>query len=898
MRHRSLFASIIALLLAAISVTPVQAQIEQGGVPFSFSRAEDLPEPALVQLQEVDLAALSAEDAVNDNNKSIPYRFGYNHIVDLGVGNSGTWTTLDDGTRVWRLAIACPGAISINFEFDAFEIASGAKVFVLDESGQHIGAFTNANDPGTHVLGVQPVRGERITVEYSVPPRAGLGRLHIGQVTHGYRDVFKFARGLGDSGACNNNVICPEGAPWADQIRSVAMIVVSGSGICTGTLINNCASNGTPYFLTANHCLPGNLNVSTWVFRFNWNSPTCSPTTNGPTNQTVSGASLLANNAGSDVALLQLSSAPPANYGVYYSGWDRSGTAPTNTTCIHHPQADIKKISFDYNAATTATYGSAACWRIAAWDDGTTEPGSSGSGLWDQNKRLIGQLYGGEATCSNNVNDYFGRFAVSYASLQTWLGSCGNTVNGYDPNTPTLSLDAQVTGITGASGNTCATQITPSVTVRNGGTTTLTSFSIAWSITGGGSGTVPWTGSLTSGNSVSVPIGAVTLPAGYLMLTATVNAPNGGTDQALGNNTGTSNITTGPNTLTLQLNLDRYGAETTWVIRNGVNILASGGPYTNQAGNGVYPQPPIVVCVPDGCHELVVYDSFGDGMCCAYGAGNFQLRDAQNNVLASNSNFTGSSTTHAFCVTAAIGVAPKIFLEGPYGTGPTMTDALRAGGLIPATEPYTGMAGFTHVGGGGGETINAGVLATTGNNAIVDWVFVQLRSTAGGYPVVATRSALVQRDGDVVGMDGSSPVQFAIAAGNYHVAIRHRNHLGIMTANPVALTGSPTTVNFTSAATATYGTEARKDVSGVQVMWAGNVNGDTQLLYVGSGNDRDPILVRIGGSVPTANAAGYYIEDVNMNGTVLYVGSGNDRDPILVNIGGSIPTNNRQQQLP
>jgi len=884
------------VLSSALLLQLAQAQIEHGGAPFSTSRAAELPAPAGVRLPDVDVVALATQDVVNDVDKSIPYRFGYNHAVDLGIGNAGTWTTLMDGTRVWRIGIECPNAISINIVFDDFAIAPGASVFVIDPSGSHIGAFTRENDHGEHVLGVQPVRGPWIIVEYQVPAGLALGRLHIGQVTHGYRDVFKYARGLGDSGSCNNNVVCPEGAPWADQIRSVAMIVVSGSGICTGTLINNCASNGTPYFLTANHCLPGNLNVSTWVFRFNWNSPTCTPTTNGPTNQTVSGATVLANSAGSDVALLQLNSAPPAAYNVFYSGWDRSGTAPTNATCIHHPQGDIKKISFENQAGTTATYGGAACWRIAAWDDGTTEPGSSGSGLWDQNKRLIGQLYGGEATCTNNVNDYFGRFAVSYSSLTTWLGNCGNTVNGYDPNTPTLALDAQVTAIIGASGNSCASSITPSVTVRNGGTTTITSFQLGWSITGGGSGNIPWSGSLLTGASVVVPVGSVSLPAGYLTFTATVSAPNGGTDQALGNNTGTSNITTGPNTLTLQLDLDRYGSETTWVIRNGSNIYASGGPYTTQATNGVYPQPPIVVCIPNGCHELVISDSYGDGMCCAYGNGSFSLRDAQNNVLASGGTFTFTST-HAFCITQGVIVTPQLMLEGPYGVGPQMSDGLRAASLLPDTEPYTGL-GFTHAGGGGGETVQAGVFSVTGANAIVDWVFVELRGGAPNYTVVATRSAFVQRDGDVVRMDGVSPVAFTVAAGNYHVAVRHRNHLGIMTASPVALSANGTTVNFKSASTLTYGTQARKDVGGTQVMWAGNVNGDLSLLYVGAGNDRDPILSRIGGSVPTATATGYWREDVNMDGMVIYVGSGNDRDPILTNIGGSVPTANRAQQLP
>ena len=886
-------ATLTCLLLASLTAS---AQVEHGGTPLTISRGNSLPPIEGTALPAPNLAELSAQDAINDQDKGTPYRFGFNHAVDFDLGNSGTWGLLEDGTRVWRMEIECPGAISINFEFHEYHLPLGARVFVINGHGDHIGAFTHENSVGG-VLGVQPMRGDRIIVEYQVPAKGPIGRLRIGQVTHGYRDVFGYARALGESGSCNNNVVCPEGDPWDDQIRSVAMIVVGGSGICTGTLLNNCAQNGTPYFLTARHCLPSPVtNVSTWVFRFNWQSSVCNQNLNGPTNQTVSGATHLVNNAGSDVALLQLSSAPPAGYGVYYSGWDRSGTAPTSSTCIHHPSGDIKKISFDVNAATTATYGSATCWRIAAWEDGTTEPGSSGSGLWNQSKRIIGQLYGGEASCSNNVNDYFGKFSTSWTSLSTYLGSCGNTLDGWDPNAATLALDAQVTGITGASGNNCSGSISPIVTVRNGGLTTLTSFQLAWSISGGASGNIPWTGSLVSGASTDVAIGTVSLPSGYLTFTATVSAPNGSTDQNLANNTSTSNITYGPNSLTLQLNLDRYGSETTWVIRNGSNIMASGGPYTTQASNGVYPQPPIVVCVPNGCHELVVYDSWGDGICCAFGAGSFTLRDAQNNTLVSNANFTGASTTHPFCVTQSILAAPKVFLEGPYGTGPIMSDALRTAALVPATEPFTAL-GFTHFG-SGGETINANVLNTTGNNAIVDWVFLQLRGTTAGYPVIATRCALVQRDGDVVDMDGSSAVAFTASAGNYHVAVLHRNHLGAMTATTRALSGTATTVDFTVAATTTYGTEARKTIGSALVLWAGNCNADNTLAYTGAPNDRDPILVRIGGSVPTNTVIGYYLEDVNLDGVVSYTGTLNDRDPILVNIGGSVPTAVRQAQLP
>ncbi|MFN3875574.1 MAG: trypsin-like peptidase domain-containing protein, partial [Flavobacteriales bacterium] len=810
--------------------------------------------------------------------------------------NSGSWHVMDDGTRLWRLQVECPGAISVNFEFHEFKIPEGAKVYVIDGDGGYIGAFI-ANSATNGMLGVQPLPGERITVEYQAPPKGPEGSLRIGQVTHGYRDVFGFARGLGDSGPCNNNVVCPAGDPWADEIRSVAMIVYGGGGICTGTLLNNCAQDGTPYFLTARHCLPSNVNnVSTWVFRFNWNSPTCTPTANGPTNQTVSGATHLVNSAGSDVALLQLSSAPPAAYNVYYSGWDRTGTAPASSTCIHHPRGDVKKITFDQQAAVTATYGGATCWRILNWESGTTEPGSSGSGLWNQDHRLIGQLYGGTASCSNNIDDYFGKFSASWSVLSPYLGACGNALDGYDPNVPVLSLDAQVQGIAGASGNSCASVISPTVTVRNGGLATLTSFQVDWSISGGASGSVPWSGSLASGQSTAVPIGDVNLPNGHLTFTATVSQPNGGTDQDPSNNTASTSITHGPSTLTLQLNLDRYGAETTWVIRNGGSILASGGPYSNQSSNGVYPQPPIVVCVPDGCHELVVYDSWGDGMCCAYGAGSFTLRDAQNNLLVSNTSFTGSTAVHPFCVSQSLAVTARALLEGPYGTGPLMSDALRAAGLVPATEPYTAL-GFAHVG-GGGETAAPGVLAATGSDAIVDWVLLQLRSVAAGYPVVATRSALMQRDGDIVDTDGVSPVSFAAPPGDYHVAVLHRNHLGMMTAAAHALSHVPTAIDFTLAGTATWGTEARKDMGGTFVMWAGNCLADEVLRYVGADNDRDPVLQAVGGSVPTAIAPGYLPADANLDGVVKYTGGANDRDLILVNIGGGAATNTRQAQLP
>jgi hypothetical protein len=246
-------------------------------------------------------------------------------------------------------------------------------------------------------------------------------------------------------------------------------------------------------------------------------------------------------------------------------------------------------------------------------------------------------------------------------------------------------------------------------------------------------------------------------------------------------------------------------------------------------------------------------------------------------------------------------LALRGMLEGPYSSATgQMSDALRTAGIVPTSEPYTAL-GYAQVGGGGAETITPAVLATTGNNAIVDWVVVELRNAVAPGTVLATRSALIQRDGDIVATDGVSPLTFNNAPGTYHVALRHRNHLGVMTGNATALGLSTTPVDLSLASTATFGTDARKSVTGAfpaQVLWVGDVNFDDEIKYVGQDNDRDPILQAIGGVVPTNTTTGYLPADVNMDGTVKYSGENNDRDPILQTIGGVVPTNTRVGQLP
>jgi len=226
-----------------------------------------------------------------------------------------------------------------------------------------------------------------------------------------------------------------------------------------------------------------------------------------------------------------------------------------------------------------------------------------------------------------------------------------------------------------------------------------------------------------------------------------------------------------------------------------------------------------------------------------------------------------------------------------------MDAGLRSAGLVPLTEPYTSL-GYPHIG-GGGESTTQSVLNISGASAVVDWVVIELRNKLNSTQVLATRSALILRNGNVVATDGVSDPAFSMSADNYFIAVRHRNHLGIMTNAAIPLSATASQLDFSNGSIPLYGgTGATNTLGGRAVLWAGDGNGDGTLRYTGANNDRDPILVRVGGSVATATYNGYSRTDVNMDGIVKYTGVGNDRDPILVNIGGTVATATRAASLP
>ncbi len=667
---------VLRVLVPALLLLPciaANAQIAFGGTPVGLlPLGPRLPEPQGFVLPAVDAAALIAEDEARiAAGIKGPWRFGFNHAVDARSDAHGTWTTLRNGDRVWRIAFTCPGAFSINFRFSRYVVPEGGRVFVYNAHGQWLGAFTAASAGGKRSMGVSQLPGERIIVEYHEPRAvAGQGELRIDRVTHAYRDVFRQLKDFGDSESCNINVICPEGDPWRDQIRSVAIITTGGSGFCTGTLLNNCAQDSTPYFLTANHCL--DTDVENWVFRFNWDSPVCSPTENGPIDQTVANCVLLTSSSTTDMAFLQLSSVPPDAYNVFYSGWDKSGATPDSVCGIHHPSGDIKKISLSQSPISQANIdlgtGPADCWRVSVWDAGTTEPGSSGSGLWNQNKRLIGQLYGGAANCSNSVDDYYGRLDVSWPLLEPYLGACGDTLPGLgevEVVVPTY-FDAAITSIVNIPPLICGDSIiTPIITLKNNGIVTLTNATITYGLVGGASNVFNWSGSLLPLQTANVQLPPLVAASGSQLLTVSSGFPNGNPDEVPENDQWTLgfNVSNPGGNVTLRLTLDNWGSDITWTLATlAGTVLYSGGPYPDLQAGVVIEAP---WCLSNDCYIFTIRDAFGDGICCDEGEGSLEIVNADGTVLVQSDGQYGEefTTVPPFCV-EVVGVANRVLEQG------------------------------------------------------------------------------------------------------------------------------------------------------------------------------------------------------------------------------------------
>jgi hypothetical protein len=395
----------------------------------------------LHQAERVDPEVARAEDLVRED-MGLPPRFAVPQPVFIAPDNQGTWENLDQSTRLWRLRIRSEGALSINLGFTRYALPPGAelRLYPFDGSQPAI-AFTDADNKAHGELWTPIIETDDLMVEVEIAAKAvDELDLELTSVNVGYRPLSEL---FDKSGTCNIDVVCPEGDDWRDDINTVAVISSGGSTNCTGFMINNTADDETPYFVTAYHCGVRTANAPSLVAYWNYQSPICGAQTGGSLTQFNTGSTLRAEYSVSDFTLVELDELPDPAWNVAYAGWDHSGIEAQSAVAIHHPSVDEKSISFENDPTSTTTYlgtavpGDGTHVRITDWDLGTTEGGSSGSPLFDQDHRVIGQLHGGYAACGNDESDWYGRWSVSWngggaatSRLRDWLDplATGQTV--------------------------------------------------------------------------------------------------------------------------------------------------------------------------------------------------------------------------------------------------------------------------------------------------------------------------------------------------------------------------------------------------------------------------------------------------------------------------------------
>jgi hypothetical protein len=453
----------ITITLAFLSISG-HGQISRGGspmLPYLQKKAYNtykLSEQAIKH----EIENIFDQGQNEDDRKN--YVIAVDQKVDLSPENSGNWIDTNKGIRIWRLEIFSKDAKGLSLFFEDFKLERDVMIFLYDpELDVILGGFNHQNNKKYGFLQTAFVPGERIIIEMQVKGSKGsYGKFSIGSVSHAFVDVFGTGGErdgfYGTSGFCQRDVSCSEGDEWQLQRRAVCRVFykveLNRTEICSGSLINNTAEDGKPYFYTANHSIGNGFEASTAVFYFGYEAQNCEGE-DVDAIFTISAADIVATSDSLDFSLLLLSDNPPESYKPYFAGWSLSEDPPMKSVAIHHPRGDVKKISVDNDPAlveyqledpplfVTQEPIKNSMWRVESWETGATEGGSSGSPLFNDEKLIVGNLRGGVSDCFIPENDYFSKFYLHWdyhddpqKQLKIWLDSEGKAVSslqGHDP---------------------------------------------------------------------------------------------------------------------------------------------------------------------------------------------------------------------------------------------------------------------------------------------------------------------------------------------------------------------------------------------------------------------------------------------------------------------------------